>query len=157
GVLVGPFYLVVGLIQAFVRDGFDLGRHALSLLAEVPWPRHGAALRSEARLGLRIGRGYIRRPSPASDPPFIGAVTMRRSIVLAPLAMLLAAGSLAAQEARNSLNIQIGTLGIGAEFGRLLTGHLGVRVGGSFFRYGYDFTQDDIDYETDLEFQDFRA
>lgn len=82
---------------------------------------------------------------------------MRRSLVLAPLAMLLAAGSVAAQEARNSLNIQIGTLGIGAEYGRLLTDRLGVRVGGSFFRFGYDFTEDDIDYETDLEFQDFRA
>ncbi|MEP7348162.1 MAG: DUF998 domain-containing protein, partial [Gemmatimonadaceae bacterium] len=33
GVLVGPFYLAVGLIQAFVRDGFDLMRHPLSVLA----------------------------------------------------------------------------------------------------------------------------
>lgn len=33
GVLVGPFYLLVGLIQALVRDGFDLARHPLSLLA----------------------------------------------------------------------------------------------------------------------------
>jgi hypothetical protein len=36
GVLAGPFYLTVGLIQAFVRDGFDLGRHPLSLLANGP-------------------------------------------------------------------------------------------------------------------------
>lgn len=36
GVLVGPFYLAVGLIQAFVRDGFDLGRHPLSILANGP-------------------------------------------------------------------------------------------------------------------------
>lgn len=36
GVLVGPFYLALGLIQALVRDGFDLGRHALSLLANGP-------------------------------------------------------------------------------------------------------------------------
>ena len=33
GVLAGPFYLAVGLIQAFVRDGFDLARHPLSVLA----------------------------------------------------------------------------------------------------------------------------
>jgi len=33
GVLVGPFYLTVGLIQAFLRDGFDFARHPLSLLA----------------------------------------------------------------------------------------------------------------------------
>ena len=36
GVLAGPFYLVVGLIQALVRDGFDLMRHPLSLLANGP-------------------------------------------------------------------------------------------------------------------------
>lgn len=36
GVLAGPFYLAVGLIQAFVRDGFDLMRHPLSLLANGP-------------------------------------------------------------------------------------------------------------------------
>lgn len=36
GVLAGPFYLTVGLIQAIVRDGFDLSRHALSLLANGP-------------------------------------------------------------------------------------------------------------------------
>lgn len=36
GVIVGPFYLGVGLIQALVRDGFDLGRHPLSVLANGP-------------------------------------------------------------------------------------------------------------------------
>ena len=36
GILAGPFYLGVGLIQAFVRDGFDLARHPLSLLANGP-------------------------------------------------------------------------------------------------------------------------
>lgn len=36
GVLAGPFYLAVGLLQAFLRDGFDLLRHPLSLLANGP-------------------------------------------------------------------------------------------------------------------------
>jgi hypothetical protein len=36
GVIGGPFYLAVGLIQAFVREGFDLGRHPLSVLANGP-------------------------------------------------------------------------------------------------------------------------
>lgn len=36
GVLVGPFYLVVGLAQAVTRDGFALGRHPLSVLANGP-------------------------------------------------------------------------------------------------------------------------
>jgi len=36
GVLAGPFYLTVGLIQAFVRDGFSFARHPLSVLANGP-------------------------------------------------------------------------------------------------------------------------
>src|SRR5262245_7694622 len=36
GVLAGPFYLAVGLIQAFVRDGFSFSRHPLSVLANGP-------------------------------------------------------------------------------------------------------------------------
>ena len=36
GVVVGPFYLIVGLIQAFVRDGFSFARHSLSVLANGP-------------------------------------------------------------------------------------------------------------------------
>src|SRR5262245_34018346 len=36
GMLAGPLYLAVSLAQAFVRDGFDLGRHPLSLLANGP-------------------------------------------------------------------------------------------------------------------------
>lgn len=37
GILAGPFYLTVGLVQAFTREGFDLSRHPLSLLANGPW------------------------------------------------------------------------------------------------------------------------
>jgi hypothetical protein len=36
GALAGPFYLGVSLIQAFLRQGFDLARHPLSLLAHGP-------------------------------------------------------------------------------------------------------------------------
>lgn len=36
GIVAGPFYLAVGLIQALFRDGFDLARHPLSLLANGP-------------------------------------------------------------------------------------------------------------------------
>lgn len=43
GVIAGPFYLVVGLTQAVVRDGFDLTRHPLSVLANGPggWVQTG--------------------------------------------------------------------------------------------------------------------
>ena len=33
GLIAGPFYIVVGLIQALTRPGFDIARHDLSLLA----------------------------------------------------------------------------------------------------------------------------
>ncbi len=33
GLIAGPFYIIVGLIQALTRPGFDLLRHDLSLLA----------------------------------------------------------------------------------------------------------------------------
>lgn len=33
GVLAGPFYIVVSLAQALTRDGFDITRHAWSLLS----------------------------------------------------------------------------------------------------------------------------
>lgn len=33
GMVAGPLYLVVGLVQAFTRPGFDITRHDLSLLA----------------------------------------------------------------------------------------------------------------------------
>ena len=36
GVIVGALYLAAGLIQGFVRDGFDFRRHALSHLANGP-------------------------------------------------------------------------------------------------------------------------
>jgi hypothetical protein len=39
GVVAGPFYLIVGLVQALLVPGFDLSRHALSLLllGELGW------------------------------------------------------------------------------------------------------------------------
>ncbi|MBP2325250.1 hypothetical protein JOF56_005635 [Kibdelosporangium banguiense] len=39
GVLAGPFYVVVSLVQAFTRDGFDLTKHPWSVLAngDVGW------------------------------------------------------------------------------------------------------------------------
>jgi hypothetical protein len=33
GILAGPLFVAVGLIQATIRHGFDLRRHPLSLLS----------------------------------------------------------------------------------------------------------------------------
>lgn len=37
GLLAGVFYLGVSLVEASLRDGFQLDRHALSLLSNGPW------------------------------------------------------------------------------------------------------------------------
>jgi hypothetical protein len=39
GIVAGPLFLVVALVQAFTRDGFDLSRHPISLLSlgELGW------------------------------------------------------------------------------------------------------------------------
>lgn len=36
GVIAGPFFVTVGVVQGLVRDGFDFGRHPLSVLANGP-------------------------------------------------------------------------------------------------------------------------
>jgi hypothetical protein len=65
GILVGPFYLAVGLIQAFVRDGFDLGRHPLSVLANGPggWVQTANFLLSGLMVvAAAVGIGRVLRP-----------------------------------------------------------------------------------------------
>jgi hypothetical protein len=37
GLVAGPFYVVVALLQAALRPGFDLTRHDVSLLSNGPW------------------------------------------------------------------------------------------------------------------------
>ena len=61
GILVGPFYLTVGLAQAFVRDGYDFGRHALSHLANGPggWVQTANFLLSGLRV-LAAAVGFAR-------------------------------------------------------------------------------------------------
>lgn len=37
GIIAGPFYLTVGIVQGLLRDGFDFSQHALSHLANGDW------------------------------------------------------------------------------------------------------------------------
>jgi hypothetical membrane protein len=67
GVVVGPFYLAVGLIQAFVRDGFDVTRHPLSLLANGPggWVQTANFLLSGLMvIAAAVGLGRALQPQP---------------------------------------------------------------------------------------------
>ncbi|HSJ06669.1 MAG TPA: DUF998 domain-containing protein [Longimicrobiales bacterium] len=61
GMIAGPLYLLVGYAQALTRDGFDMSRHALSLLSngDYGWIQTGnflvtGALVLAGALGLRF-------------------------------------------------------------------------------------------------------
>jgi uncharacterized membrane protein YhaH (DUF805 family) len=73
GAVAGPLYILVGLIQMAIRPGFDITRHALSLLSngELGWIQianflvTGALLVSGAvglKRTLRAGRGRVWAP-----------------------------------------------------------------------------------------------
>ncbi|HEY3337980.1 MAG TPA: DUF998 domain-containing protein [Propionicimonas sp.] len=61
GVVAGPFYIVVGLVLALTRPGFDLGRHALSLLTlgDLGWLQRGN-LALTGLMALAAGVGMLR-------------------------------------------------------------------------------------------------
>ena len=61
GVVAGPFYILVGLVLAFTRPGFDLTKHALSLLTlgHLGWLQR-ANLTLTALMVLAAGVGIVR-------------------------------------------------------------------------------------------------
>ena len=75
GVVVGPFYLLFGLIQAFVRDGFDLTRHPLSLLANGPggWVQTANFILSGTMvIAAAVGFARALRPQSRATSWFLG-------------------------------------------------------------------------------------
>ena len=70
GVLAGVFYLVVGLTQALTRDGYDLTRHDLSLLANGPYGWIQIAnliLTGLMVIAAAVGVRRAMRPGPAAS------------------------------------------------------------------------------------------
>jgi hypothetical protein len=61
GVVAGPFYLVVGLVLALTRPGFDLSRHALSqlMLGEHGWLQT-VNLALSGLMALAAALGFLR-------------------------------------------------------------------------------------------------
>ena len=75
GVVGGPFYLAVGLGQAFLRDGFDLARHSLSVLANGPggWIQTAnLALTGLTVLAAAVGFGRVLGPKSHTVTWFLG-------------------------------------------------------------------------------------
>ena len=78
GVVAGPFYVAVSLTQALTRDGFDLTRHAWSLLANGAWGWVQIAnlvLTGLMTIAFAVGLGRALRPGRGSTwgPRLIGA------------------------------------------------------------------------------------
>ena len=87
GVIVGPLYLAAGLVQAFVRDGFDLARHPLSLLANGPggWVQTANFVVSGLMVvAAAIGFARVLGPNSRAVSWFLGAfgVSMLAAAVL---------------------------------------------------------------------------
>jgi hypothetical protein len=76
GVLAGPLYLGLGVGQGLVRDGFDFGRHALSLLANGPggWIQTANfVLTGLLVLGAAVGIRRVLAPRAGATPWLLGA------------------------------------------------------------------------------------
>jgi len=76
GVVAGPFYLAVGLAQAFLRVGFQFARHPLSVLANGPggWIQTANfALTGAMVVAAAIGLGRALRPVSRATSWFLGA------------------------------------------------------------------------------------
>lgn len=66
------------------------------------------------------------------------------------VAVALALPAVAAAEGIN-VSARASTLGVGGDLGYALNDYLNIRVGFASYTYEYDTTEDDIDYEFDLE------
>ena len=56
-----------------------------------------------------------------------------------------------------SFDVRVGTTGFGVELRKLLTGHVGARVGGSFYSFSTSKSQSDISYDASLKLHTFQA
>lgn len=76
GVIAGPFYLAVGVIQGLVRDGFVFARHPLSVLANGSWGWIQIAnfvLTGLMVIAAAIGIARAIRPQSRATSWFLGA------------------------------------------------------------------------------------
>jgi len=67
GIVAGPLFLAVWLIQAFTREGFDLGRHPLSLLSlgELGWIQiANFVVTGVLYVACAVGMWRVLRPGP---------------------------------------------------------------------------------------------
>jgi hypothetical membrane protein len=77
GVLAGPFYLIVGVLQGLLREGFDFRRHPLSVLANGPagWIQTANfVLTGLMVIAAAVGIRRVLGPRTRALPLFLGGV-----------------------------------------------------------------------------------
>ena len=79
GIVAGPLFLVVWALQAFTRDGFDPGRHPLSLLSlgDLGWIQIANFVVTGALfVACAVGLRHVLHPGPGGTwgPRLVGAV-----------------------------------------------------------------------------------
>ncbi len=77
GVIAGPLFIIVALLQAFVRDGFDVARHPVSMLAlgDAGWIQIANFVITGALfVACAVGMRRVLHPGPAGTwgPVLIG-------------------------------------------------------------------------------------
>lgn len=73
------------------------------------------------------------------------------------IAIFIFAFSTTSYAQSNSLGIKVSTLGLGLEVERSLSDSISGRIGVNYFTYGYSGTEDDIEYDFDLNLMSLSA
>ena len=81
---------------------------------------------------------------------------MRRVLRFSLAVLLLDCASLAGQD-NASVDLRVATTGFGVEVAKLLTGHVGARLGGSYYSWSTNKSQSDISYNASLKLHTFTA
>ncbi|MDP6780108.1 MAG: hypothetical protein QGI83_25360 [Candidatus Latescibacteria bacterium] len=76
---------------------------------------------------------------------------MKRMLLVGTVLLALTAQAYAGV----GVTVKAGTLGIGAEVTKSIVPTVNVRVGGSYFTYGFDGTEGDVSYDLDLKLKSF--
>ena len=81
---------------------------------------------------------------------------MRRALGLSLAVALLDCASLASQD-NAAVDLRAATTGFGIEVAKLFSGHVGARLGGSYYSWSTNKSQSDISYDASLKLHTFTA
>ena len=82
---------------------------------------------------------------------------MKKSVWVVLLAVMMVMSYSTVRAEGLSVGVRAGTLGIGPEVGYTFSKYLNARVGFNYFKFSYDGTESDVDYDFDLNLQNASA